>query len=148
MKVIFGADHRGFSLKTSLLQELQHRHSVVDLGTNAANTSDDYPDIAKKVGEEVQSSQDFRGVVLCGSGAGVDIVANKLKGIRCCLALNREQVISARKDDNINVLALAADFTDTAHALSLVNAFLDTPFEPTDSHIRRLEKITAIEEHA
>ena len=150
MKIYIGADHRGFNLKESL-KKYFHENGIEheDLGAYEFHASDDYPIYAErvshKVSEGIKQAEDPRGILICGSGVGVDIVANKFEGIRSGLAINRKQVESARKDDDINVLAIAADETDESKAREMVRTFLETEFESSKKHIRRLNEIEEIE---
>ena len=141
MKIYLGADHRGFQLKEELKQFLETNYDVEDCGAFEKIESDDYTDFAIKVAEKVSTNKDSRGIVICGSGVGVDITANKFTNIRCGLGFDQEQIKAARQDDDINVLALASDFTLFDQAREIVEVFLGTSFEPTDNHKRRIEKI-------
>lgn len=146
MKVYISADHRGFDLKiilTNFLSALDH--DVENLGSQELVLDDDYPDAAFAVAEAVAKNIASRGIIICASGAGVDIAANKVKTIRCGLGLSVEQVKAARRDDNINCLALAADFVSQNEIKEMAIAFLDTPYEDQDKHNRRLTKITQYE---
>jgi len=146
MKVYIGADHRGYSLAQSLVAMLrQEGHDVEVVGSNDHASEDDYVDFAAEVGRKVAVDMQNRGVVICGSGVGMDIAANKINGIRASLGYSVDQVKSARNDDDINVLALGADFLDNNQAHVLVQAFLQTPFDDSERRLRRLEKITALE---
>ena len=146
MRIYLGADHRGFELKSKLKRWLEQAgHQVEDCGAHEHTLRDDYVDFAAEVGRRVNNEQGSRGVVICGSGAGVDITANKIKGVRCVLGFNIEQVRAARNDDNVNILALASDFTLFEDAKILIETFLQTPFDPTDNHARRIEKIKSLE---
>lgn len=147
MKIILGADHRGFELKQEIKKYLlSTNHTVFDVGELLPDASDDYPDFASKAAKYVLENPENRGIVVCGSGVGVCITANKFKGIRCGLGLMEQQVQAARHDDDINMLALASDYIIFDDARRMVDIFLQTPFEPTENHVRRLEKITRIEE--
>lgn len=147
MKILLGADHRGFALKQTLLQYLQSQDvEVEDMGAYTLDSTDDFPDPTQKVAERVANGIDVLGIVLCGSGVGVDIAANKVDGVRCALALNPEQVASSRRDDNVNVLALAADHMTEDQAIDAVRTFMETPYEPTEARERRLDKIETIED--
>jgi ribose 5-phosphate isomerase B len=146
MKVIIGSDHRGFELKEKLKETLlQNGLSVIDKSETTLNPTDDYPDIAARVGKEVSLDSESRGIVICGSGVGVDIVANKIDGVRCGFGLKVDQVKAARQDDNINVLAIAADYTSIEDAHAFVTTFLETKYENSESHQRRIDKITSLE---
>ena len=148
MKLYLGSDHRGFELKQVLKEHLTNQNiTLEDLGDNNATPGDDYPDFAQAVAEKVTQEPESRGLLLCGSGVGMDIAANKVDGARCGLALNTEQVKSARADDNINILAIAADYTAVDLAKEYVDIFLQTNYVSSESHDRRLDKISE-EEHA
>lgn len=142
--IYIGADHRGFELKAKINTWLSNRgYEFEDLGAYEYNHDDDYVDYAIDVAQKVKSSG--RGIVICGSGVGVEIAANKVTGVRCGLGFAEDQVHAARKDDNINVLAIAADNTDETKALKLVEQFLETEFVETDRYLRRIEKIARYE---
>jgi ribose 5-phosphate isomerase B len=146
MKIYLGADHRGFELKKELKDILDTMNvSYEDLGNLQYDKDDDYPDFAQKVAERVTKEEDTRGIVICGSGAGVDIAANKVKGARSTLALSPDQVEHARANDDINVLAIAADFVAKDTIQQLLKAFVTTHYTGEERHDRRLQKIAAIE---
>jgi ribose 5-phosphate isomerase B len=147
MKVFLGADHRGFSLKEQLkIFLLSNNYQVEDLGAETLNKEDDFVDYALKVANKVSESNENRGILICGSGSGVEIAANKVNGIRCTLGQSLEQVKAARNDDDINILAIAGEFTDLEITKEMVKVFLSEIYEPLDRHERRIEKIKAIEE--
>lgn len=147
MKVILGADHRGFELKQQLKKYLEeNQYEVIEVGSKELIETDDYPDVALKAATEVLKNEGSKGIVICGSGVGVCITANKVKGIRSGLGMKAEQVQSAREHDDINVLALASDYTDEKTAQELVKTFLTTSFDGKESHARRINKISAIEQ--
>lgn len=142
MKIYIGADHRGFALKEALKKFLaQQAHEVVDVGNAIYNAGDDYPDYARAVAEKVVTDADSRGIVICGSGAGVAITANKVRGVRAATIADPRQARMARADEDINVLALAADFMDKQRAEEIAEAFLATEFSGAERHVRRLAKI-------
>lgn len=146
MKVFIGADHRGFLTKTQLKSWLEEQgHEVVDLGATELVAGDDYDDYAEAVGRSVASDPAARGIVICGSGVGVDMVANKIKSVRSGLGISPDQITAARADDDINVLALAADYTQEDVLREMVHAFLTTDFVREDRFVRRLERMKAIE---
>lgn len=118
---------------------------IVDCGAFEKQDFDDYVDFAKAVGQKVAEETGSRGIVICGSGAGVDIAANKINGVRSVLGFNLEQVKAARSDDNVNVLALPANFTFFEDSKSLIETFLNTHYNPTDNHVRRIQKIKNLE---
>lgn len=139
--IFIGADHRGFELKAKINKWLFGRgYEFEDVGAFEYDHEDDYADYAILVAQRI-AERNKRGVVICGSGVGVDIAANKVKGVRCGLGWEEDQVHAARKEDNINALALAADNVDEKKAMKLVETFLETEFVETDRYLRRVEKI-------
>lgn len=144
--IYLGADHRGIELKAKIAKWLAGRgYEFEDLGAYEYDHEDDYVDFAVAVADKVAASPErSRGIVICGSGVGVDIAANKVAGVRCGLGFAPDQVHTARKDDGINVLALAADNTEEAGGLKLVSVFLDTEFVESDKYLRRIEKISRV----
>lgn len=142
MTIYLGADHRGYQLKADLTSWLREQgHQVEDLGNTEYDPDDDFPDFAFPVAEKVAAQPESRGIVICGSGVGVSVAANKVAGIRSVLALTPQVARLARRDDDINVLALASDLTDVDQAKEVVTAFLSTAFDDTPRRRRRLEKI-------
>jgi len=151
MTIYLGADHRGFALKEKLKKMLvDEAYDVVDLGASALVPDDDYPDFARAVAEAVIKDQGgaragdegSRGILVCGSGFGVDIAANKIPGIRAALPMSPDHIYVGRHDDDVNVLALAADFIDEATAQKIMKTFLSTPFaRDEERYRRRLQKI-------
>lgn len=146
MNVVIGADHRGFELKETLKSWLtQEGHHVTDVGATTYNQDDDYPDFAIEVAKKVAENPDHRGIVVCGSGAGMAATADKVKGIRASLIHDAELAKAARNDDDINVLALGASFITEEHAKPVVDAFINTPFAGEERFVRRLKKIEQYE---
>lgn len=146
MTIYLGADHRGFELKNQVKSWLlDNGFKVLDLGANQFIKTDDFVEYAVSVGQNVSQNKDSKGIVICGSGAGVEITANKIEGIRCSLGQSKEQVQKAREDDDINVLALASDFITTEKAKDMIESFLQTDFISSDKHNRRIEKISNLE---
>ncbi len=147
MIIYIGADHRGFKLKEYLKRFLTDKaYTVADVGATQYTEGDDYPDYAKEVGKKVSNDpQGSRGILICGSGFGVDIAANKFPGVRSALPMSPDHVYQARHDDDVNVLSLAADFIDEAEAVKMLQVFLSTPFASESRYTRRLTKISAIE---
>lgn len=147
MIIYMGADHRGFKLKERVKGELKDAgYNVVDLGAEKLTEDDDFTDYAFAVAKKVaEAPGEARGIVICGSGFGVDIVANKVKGIRSALAMSPEHAYQGRHDDDANVLALAADFVPEEQAAKIAQVFFATPFGKEDRYSRRLEKIEKIE---
>ncbi|HUD44295.1 MAG TPA: RpiB/LacA/LacB family sugar-phosphate isomerase [Patescibacteria group bacterium] len=149
MQIYIGADHRGFKLAEELLiWGKENKLPIENVGAFVYNKEDDYVDFARLASEKVMADivagNDARGIVVCGTGVGVDIVANKKRFIRCCLGFNEEQVRKTRHDDNVNFLALPADFVDISLAKTLVNIFLQTPFSMEGKYSRRIAKIGEI----
>ena len=146
--IYLGADHRGFELKERLKKRLEDEgFAVTDLGDDHLVPGDDYVDFARKVGDAVTQDPENRGIVLCGSGVGVDIVANKIDGIRCALVQDEARAIQSRQHEDVNMLALPADILDEEEAVKISKAFLTTDFSGEDRHERRLEKLEEIEEN-
>jgi ribose 5-phosphate isomerase B len=147
MIIYIGADHRGFKLKEYLKGVLKNDiYEVVDVGAPELVPDDDYPEYAKLVAEKVSAAPaDAKGILICGSGFGVDIVANKFRGVRSALASSPDHAFQARHDDDANVLSIAADFTDEAVAAKMVKVFLTTPFAHEPRYTRRLEEMTHLE---
>ena len=147
MLIYIRADHQGFKLKESLKKYLQEEgYEVIDVGNDHYKEDDDYPDFASLVGRAVgQDPVGRRGIVVCRSGIGVDIVANKYKGVRSALVHNSFQAKLSRTDDDANVLALSDEFASGEKAEKIVETWLKTPFSGDERHIRRLEKIREIE---
>lgn len=148
MLIYLGADHRGFKLKEELRRYLADEcgYEVVDLGNHRLDENDDYPDFAILVARKVSlDPTNSRGIIICGSGVGVDVVANKFKNVRSALAANPDQAMSSRKDDDTNVLSLAADFLTETESKKVVQVWLQTDFSGEERHRRRLEKIEKIE---
>ena len=148
MVIYLGADHRGFVLKEAVKQYLASQgYEVYDAGAASADPSDDFPKFAVKVANSVAAMPgQARGILLCGSGTGMEIAANKVKGIRAAMALSNEQVLSSRHDDDANVLVIAADYTAEEDAKKYLDVFIKAPFAGEERHLRRLKEIKDIEE--
>lgn len=146
MIIYLGADHRGYQLKESLKAHLGGRgYEVVDKGDLSYAEGDDYVEFAAAVAREVGKNPEDRGILVCGSGVGMDIAANKFRRIRSALAVSPEQIYAARHEDDANILALASDFTSEPDAKKIVSVFLETPFAKEERYERRIEKIYHIE---
>lgn len=148
MTIYLGADHRGFELKEKLKEWLGTKgYEVHDLGADRLRPSDDYPDFAVAVAERVAADpSNRRGVLLCGSGTGMDVAANKVPGIRASIAWNPDAAAHARAHDDVNVISIPADWTPPDAAAEIVRTFIETPFSGEERHVRRLKKIAEIEE--
>jgi ribose 5-phosphate isomerase B len=146
MKIYIGADHRGYPLKEKVSQWLfEWDYTFTDLGAQSLDLNDDYTVYAEKVASLVGSEEGARGILLCGSGVGVDIVSNKFDGVRASIGKSKEQVKAGREDDNMNILVLAADYTKEAEAKEMLKAFLETKFSGKARFEKRLDDIEKIE---
>jgi len=145
--IYLGADHRGYYLKEAIKKYLEaQKIPYEDVGNLKYDENDDYPDFASLVAQKLQKNlKENRGILLCGTGIGMSIVANKYQGIRAGLCLSSFMAQKAREDDDINVLCLAADITDEATAIRIVKTFLETKFKKDVRYERRIKKITKIE---
>ena len=146
MKIFLGADHRGYKLKEHIarwLYELNYEFEV--LGAESLDPNDDYSKYASEVASLVAKSPGSKGVLLCGSGVGVDVVANKFDDVRSSIGKSVLQVKAGRSDDDMNILVIASDFTTEKEAKGMLIAFLETKFDGAERHKRRLEDIEKIE---
>jgi ribose 5-phosphate isomerase B len=144
MKIALGADHAGYELKEKIKQHLLARGvSVADKGTTS-DASVDYPDYARKVGEAVASQRVDLGILVCGSGIGMAITANKIPGVRAANVTSEMEAQLSREHNDANVLALGARLVDEQRAFSIVDKWLDSSFAG-GRHQRRVEKIGEIE---
>lgn len=143
MHIFVGADHRGFELKNELIEYLQEQNiRVQDMGAYEYDALDDFPQFSQKVARGVlQDLEHNLGIVICGSGVGVSIAANRFSGIYCGLGFSKEQVQSARQHDHINVLALPSNSLSIDQAKELVDTFLSTSTLHEDKYTRRLDQI-------
>lgn len=143
MKIFIGADHRGFALKELLKQWLQTQsYEVIDCGNTHIDSEDDYPVFAFSVAEKVATDKNSRGVILCGSGGGVTIAANKVIGIRAAVGVTTADVVHNREHNDINILAIASDETSQEDAKKFLNAFLTTDFRNEPKYQRRIDQIS------
>ena len=144
MRVSIGSDHRGVTLKSELIQLLSELgHEVSDEGPNSED-SVDYPDYAESVGRQVADGGCERGVLVCGTGIGMSISANKVPGVRAALCHDEISATKSREHNNSNVLCLAADSLESGEAQQLLRLWLETPFEG-GRHSRRVEKINNLD---
>lgn len=140
MKISFGCDHAGFQFKKTIVDFLtENGHEILDSGTDSTE-SVDYPDFAYAAAEKVKDKEADMAIVVCGSGIGVSITANKVPGIRCALCMTPEMASLARMHNNANALAMGARLISEEVAIEIVSAFLDTTFE-SGRHEKRVEKI-------
>lgn len=148
MRLALGADHAGFHLKQHMATCLQQAgHDVLDLGTTSTEPAD-YPDFAEAVGRAVLDGRAERGLVICGSGVGAAVAANKLPGVRAGLCHDTYSAAQGVEHDDINVLVLGARVIGPALAEVVVRSFLAARFSNAERHVRRLEKVKAIEARA
>lgn len=144
--IYLGADHGGVKLKEKLWEYLQQRgYRVTDLGAKTVDPEDDYPVIGEKVAQKVAEDPNNRGILICRSGAGVCIAANKVKGIRAAQAWNKDVARAIRNDDNANILCLGADYESFDEVREIIQVFLDTSFGGVARFNRRLKQIQEIE---
>lgn len=142
-KVYIASDHRGVGLKLYLIEMLNASgYNTVNLGVDDPNTSVDYPDVAATLADAMQDDPSSRGIIICGTGAGVMIAANRYKHIRASRCNTPNQARDDRFHDDINVLALAADDIDIEVAFLCTQAFLESPFDNCERRVRRVQKIS------
>jgi ribose 5-phosphate isomerase B len=145
MKIVVGADHAGFALKQELAQALrQQGHDVLDVGTDSTAPVD-YPDSAEAVGRAVTDGRAEKGVLICGSGVGASVAANKLTGVRAAICHDAYSAHQGVEHDDMNVLVLGGRIIGPALAHELVQAFVGARFSNEERHVRRLDKVKAIE---
>jgi ribose 5-phosphate isomerase B len=144
--LVLGADHGGYTLKEFLKRVLlKSGHEVFDVGPAKLRSADDYPLIAAEVARRVRRTTGGRGILLCGSGVGMSVVANKFPGIRAVNAWDVKVAIRARKEEDANILVLPAHFVTQAGARAIVQVWLSTPFQRIARYRRRLGEIARIE---
>lgn len=144
MKISIGCDHGGFALKEQVAEHLkQLGHEVVDCGTYSTDSCD-YPEFGAKAARMVADGQCQRGVVICTTGIGISISANKVKGIRCALCMNTDMAMMTRKHNDANMIAMGAKYVTTQLAFEMVDIFLATDFEG-GRHQIRVDKLMNIE---
>jgi len=145
MKVVLGADHAGFELKECLRDEVEKLgHQVADLGTHST-TAVDYPDFAEAVGLAIRDRKAERGILVCGSGVGASIAANKIPGVRAGLCHDHYSAHQGVEHDDMNVLVLGGRIVGEALARELVRAFLGATYTMEERHQRRLDKVLQLE---
>lgn len=145
MKISVGCDHGALALKNTVVSHLQAKgHQVVDFGTNSLDSCD-YPDFAGAAAAAVASGDCERGIVLCTTGIGVSIAANKVKGIRCALLSDLMTARMTREHNDTNMMAMGAGVVGEMLALQIVDTWLETPFSHNERHQRRIDKVMALE---
>ena len=148
MRIAIAADHAGYPLNERIIHELDAAgHEIVDFGTHVGSRPDDYPDYAMKVGRAIQDDEAEIGIIVCGSGVGAAVAANKLKGIRAALCGDTYSGHQSREHDDCNVLCLGARVTGEELALEIVHAFVGAQFSGEERHLRRLTKVSEMEKN-
>jgi ribose 5-phosphate isomerase B len=148
MKISIGADHAGYDMKQMLIEQIrQLGHTVHDVGTFEPDKPDDYPDYAALVAQDIRAGNADRGILVCGSGVGVSVAANKFKGIRAGLCHDHYSAHQGVEHDDMNVLVLGARIIGPMMAQDAAEAFLKAKFSGEERHVRRLNKVKGIEEN-
>jgi ribose 5-phosphate isomerase B len=146
MKIVIGSDHAGYNYKSTLIEVIKSMgHTIQDIGTDSCE-SVDYPDFGEKGARIVACGQADIGILICGSGIGMDMSANKVRGIRSALCWNVETAKLARNHNNANVLCLGERFLPLEQCIEITKTFINTPSSDEERHIRRVNKIMKIEE--
>ncbi len=147
MIIYIGADHRGFELKEQIKKYLDNSgYAVIDQGNSVKDDTDNYPEFAKAVANEVRGDTANRhGILVCGSGAGMCVAANKFAGIRASIALSPDHASAIKQEDDINILCVPADFFDLEQSKRVIALWLQTPFDDKEAHRDRLEQVRQIE---
>ena len=146
MKIAIGCDHAALKLKNDVVEKLRKEgYEVEDFGIHEQK-SVDYPDYALPVAEAVASGRADKGILICGTGIGMSIAANKVKGIRCALCSDTFSAHATREHNDANILAFGERVVGEGLAMDIVDTFLKTPFSGDDRHVKRIAKISAIEE--
>ncbi len=148
MRVALAADHAGAALKSQLLDRLataMPEHEFVDLGGNGSDPADDYPDFAQRIGHAVRDGRAERGILICGSGVGASVAANKIFGVRAAVCHDTYSAHQGVEHDDMNVLTLGSRVIGTEPAYECAVAFLGAAFSGEARHVRRLDKVLAIE---
>ena len=145
MKISIGCDHGALDLKNKVVQFLTEKgHDVTDFGTHTLDSCD-YPDFAAAAAQAVADGRCDRGIVLCTTGIGVSIAANKVKGIRCALLSDTKSAQMTREHNDTNMMAVGAGIISQELALEIVDIWVNTPFSGSERHARRIEKVMALE---
>lgn len=148
MRVAFAADHAGAAMKDELLRRLTSaglRHELIDLGGDGSDPLDDYPDFAQRLGIAIQDGAADRGILICGSGVGASVAANKMQGVRAAVCHDTYSAHQGVEHDDMNVLTLGSRVIGSEPAYECAIAFLGATFSGEERHVRRLEKVLAIE---
>jgi len=146
MRIAVGADHGGYPLNERVIEELRTAgHEITDFGTHDGSISDDYSDYAREVGQAIQRNAAGLGILICGSGVGASVAANKLKGVRAALCGDTYSAHQSREHDDCNILCLGARVTGVELAVEIVRVFVAARFTGDERHRRRLKKVLEIE---
>ena len=140
-KVAIASDHAGYELKNYILNNLNRNIVVNDFGTNSTESCD-FPDYASKVCEYILENQDYRGILICGSGVGMSIAANKFAGIRAANVNDKVTAIQSVEHNNVNVLSLGSNNINSEDAMEIISAFLEAVFTKEERYLRRINKLT------
>ena len=144
MRLGFASDHRGYKLKNELLKFFEGEYGLLDVGTYSEESCD-YPDYAKALCKKVLDKEVDFGVAICGSGIGISIACNKVKGIRCAKVDSVEDAVATRNDNDANIVAFGEKM-EFAKAVEIIETFVNTPFSDLEKHNRRINKIKEIED--
>ena len=147
IKLGFASDHRGYLLKEKLIEYFKHDENILDITDCGTNSSDscDYPDYALKLGKLIQSKEVDFGIAICGSGIGISIALNKIKGVYCAKVSNALEARYTRLDNDTNCVAFSGD-TSFLEAKKIVDTFINTEFSKLERHQKRIDKVKKIEE--
>jgi ribose 5-phosphate isomerase B len=148
MRIAFAADHAGAALKDALIRRLRDAepgHEYIDLGTDGSDPDDDYPDFAQRLGQAIQAGDADRGILICGSGVGASVAINKMRGVRSAVCHDTYSAHQGVEHDDMNVLTLGSRVIGPEPAFECSVAFLGATFSGEPRHVRRLQKVLAIE---
>lgn len=139
MKIYIGCDHRGVNLKKEIIESLKNNYEIIDTKL-VNNETDDYPDFAFEVGENVIKTPNSLGILICGNGIGISIAANKVKNIRCARVINEDDALKCKSHNGCNVIAIASTNT-LEEALKIIDIFINTPITDNKIYLNRINKI-------
>jgi len=148
VRVAFSADHAGAAMKDELIRRLEAAgpgHELIDLGGDGSDPNDDYPDFARRLGQAIQGGEAARGILICGSGVGASVAANKIRGVRAAVCHDTYSAHQGVEHDDMNVLTLGARVIGPEPAFECAVAFLGATFSGEERHVRRLKQVLAIE---
>jgi RpiB/LacA/LacB family sugar-phosphate isomerase len=145
-KIVIGGDHRGYNLKENIKKTLTKNYEITDIGTSSTDPVD-YPDIAEAIAKKIQAGEAERGILICGSGVGACVAANKFKGIRAAICHDVFSAHQGVEDDDMNVLCLGGGIVGESLAMEIIESFLNAKFKPEERYIRRLEKVKKFDDN-